>query len=111
MYELAWLKVFFKATAVGVGFFFPSNAEITFSPLALLFPELSKEICRPTVKSDWFEANSFRGYKEVGARIFFKLEVKPVKFYYLLHQLTIKMDKKQGHQKHLRLHERLSSSF
>lgn len=79
MYELAWLKVFFKATAVGVGFFFPSNAEITFSPLALLFPELSKEICRPTVKSDWFEANSFRGYKEVGTRIFFKLEVKPVK--------------------------------
>ena len=55
--EGCWCLLFF--------FSFPSNAAITFSPLALLLSELSEETCHPTVKSDWFWANSFRGYKEV----------------------------------------------
>lgn len=50
MSELAQLKIFFKVAGVGV--VFSSNAAITFSPLALLFSELSKETCHPTVKSD-----------------------------------------------------------
>ena len=48
--QLAQLKIFFKVVGVWVSFF---NAAITFSPLALLFSELSEETCYPTVKSDW----------------------------------------------------------
>ena len=64
--EQAQLKTFLKVAGVYWFFFsLPSNAAITFSPLALLLSELSEESCHPTVKSDWFGANSFRGYKEV----------------------------------------------
>lgn len=67
MSEQAQLKIFLKVAGIYClfFFFFPSNAAITFSPLALLLSELSEETCHPTVKSDWFGANSFRGYKEV----------------------------------------------
>lgn len=41
MSELAQLKI--CVTVAGVGVFFPSNAAITFSALALLFSELSEE--------------------------------------------------------------------